>query len=246
MWWVIVPILIGAGSTVLYQTLSSEAVEPKPAVRVRKKAPPDPVRQNFRRLESLLAFESGPTVAVLGQPGAGKSSLVRLVTFGRCEPLPVIGQRTDATDWRHDSPCFFHRWQGLRITDTPGYDTAGHPFESYLDAFPFRRFDKLILVVGGKLHQADERLLAELRSLFGVTLPKRLVLVRSFAETLTPEEQSEVQADLRERLDLDRFGVSLLLVSNRDGSGLDELRAALAFPTSPEGLRRIVLPSRLA
>ncbi|MBB6673680.1 GTPase [Cohnella nanjingensis] len=175
---------------------------------------------NFARLRAELmsfSFRGCRKVALLGQPGAGKSTLLDLLTDRGCEPRPVIGPRTDAADWsrRPDAPLIL-RCREYAFVDAPGYDTLAHPVDAFLQAFPFEAFDRLVLVLGGKIHEADDRLWQALKQ---QALASRTLVARGFAESLDEAERSEVGAELSRR-----FDGQAVLFSNRERFGLEQVK----------------------
>jgi predicted GTPase len=217
VWWVLIPVAI-AGA-VIVAALADGASADAPSI----------LEQNLRKLRDLLSARRGPKIALLGQPGAGKSSLLDRLTDGRCVPRPVIGTTTDATDWsKSPDVTLLHEFGTMVFVDTPGYDTEKHPVKSYLDLFPFDAFDSIILVLSSKVHQADDEMLQVLdRRVSEGKLPaSKLFLVRCFADTLSPDEEAAVERDLRSRLP-HCGGSSFWLVSNRTGRGIAALRKAL-------------------
>ncbi|CAI6080560.1 GTPase domain-containing protein [Cohnella sp. JJ-181] len=178
---------------------------------------PSVLERNLRRLASELAvIPRTRKVAILGQPGAGKSALLDLLTGRGCVPRPVVGQRTDATSWAHDpDAALVHACGEAVFVDSPGYGTAAHPAETFFRLFPFRSFDRLLIVFKDKLHAADDRLLA------GIArngLAERTMLVRSFADGLLPEEREALRRELG-----GRYAGPIVFYSARDRSGLAEI-----------------------
>ncbi|RXZ82454.1 hypothetical protein EBB07_10295 [Paenibacillaceae bacterium] len=173
---------------------------------------------NFKRLSAELShIGTQRKVAVLGQPGAGKSTLLDRITEQSCHPRPDIGQQTDATNWsRHTNCILLRQCDRIVLADVPGYDTAAHPLDTFLNHFPFASFDCLLLVLKGKVHEADDRLWQWLKRR---ALTDRTLVVRAFAEGLTAEEQTEVRADLH-----NHFGHAAALCSSREMTGLTEVR----------------------
>lgn len=173
---------------------------------------------NLRRLAAELArLPEQRKLALLGQPGAGKSALLDLLTERGCAPRPEVGQRTDATSWAADPRAVLVRRCGeLVAVDAPGYGTAAHPADLLFRLFPFRAFDRLIVVFGGKLHAADDRLL---QGIAATGLTERTLLVRSFADSLAAEERPALLDELARR-----FAGPSVLYSARTGEGLEAIR----------------------
>lgn len=180
-------------------------------------AEPSVLERNLKRLAAELAvIPRQRKVAILGQPGAGKSALLDLLTDKSCEPRPSVGQRTDATSWAHDPEAVLIRTCSCAVfVDSPGYGTSAHPADVFFKFFPYRSFDRLVLVIKDKLHAADDRLLLGIaRS--GLT--ERTMLVRSFADGLTSEEQAALAGELG-----GRFSGPIVFYSARDRSGLADV-----------------------
>jgi GTPase Era involved in 16S rRNA processing len=173
---------------------------------------------NFARLKKELRLVSGKQkVALLGQPGAGKSTLLDLITDRGAVPRPVIGPRTDATDWSESSHAqLLHSYRNFVFVDAPGYDTSAHPVEAFLAHFPFEKFDRLVLAVKGKIHEADDRVLGWLKR---KALAERTLVARSFSEGLSAQEEDEIRAELNTR-----FDGPFVLFSNRELTGLERIR----------------------
>lgn len=189
-------------------------------------AEPTVLERNLRRLASELAvIPRRRKIAILGQPGAGKSALLDLLTDRGCVPRPAVGQRTDATSWAHDPNAALIPACGEAVfVDSPGYGTAAHPAETFFRLFPYRSFDRLLLVFKDKLHAADDRLLAGIaRS----GLAERTMLVRSFADGLLPEEREPLRRELA-----GRFAGPIVFYSARDRGGLDEIERFALGPSA--------------
>ncbi|MDG0810810.1 GTPase [Cohnella rhizosphaerae] len=189
-------------------------------------AEPTVLERNLRRLAAELAvIPRTRKIAILGQPGAGKSALLDLLTDRGCVPRPVVGQRTDATSWAHDpNAALIHRCGEAVFVDSPGHGTAAHPAEAFFRLFPYRSFDRLLLVFKDKLHAADDRLLAGIAK---AGLAERTMLVRSFADGLLPEEREPLRRELA-----GKFAGAFAWYSARDRSGLAEIER---FAFGPPG-----------
>ena len=210
MWWLAIPI-IGLVGKVIYDTVTHGNVATSP----RRKTT---LELNLERLEEQVRSHSGYKIAILGQPGAGKSSLLKKMTNGKVKPLPVIGAQTDATDWSSDTACnLLSIYESYAFADVPGYDTSSHPFHAFASLFPFKHFDAIILVIHGKLHSSDEdifRLIA--RS------GKKMSIARSFSDTIDRDDIMSVEKDIRTRLSLSD-SAPILFFSNRTGDGIESV-----------------------
>ncbi len=210
MWWfAIIP--IGLVVKAVYDAVTDEDEAPSP----RRKTT---LELNFQRLEEKLRSNSGYKIAILGQPGAGKSSLLKNMTNGKVEPLPVIGAQTDATDWSNDAACnLLSVYEHYVFADVPGYDTSSHPLYVFSSSFPFRYFDAFIFVIHGKLHSSDENIF-RIISQSG----KKISIAKSFSESLEGDDILYVEKDIRTRLSLSD-STPILFFSNRSGVGIDSV-----------------------
>lgn len=181
--------------------------------------PPTRLELNLARLRREMAIGRAPALAIMGQPGAGKSSLLCKVGGRRLTPAPSIGVETDATDWAGSNECvLLFSSEPWRVADVPGYDTQRHPAAAFLDGFPFLSFSAFIFVVRGKLRAADESVY---RSLAATGKP--VLVVRGFADGLDNQEVVDAIRDIRSTLGVPE-SVKVVPVSNRTGIGIDAVR----------------------
>lgn len=210
MWWLVIPV-IGLVGKAIYDVITDEDEAPSP----RRKTT---LELNLERLEEQVRSHSGYKIAILGQPGAGKSSLLKKMTNGKVKPLPVIGTQTDATDWSSDTACnLLSVYENYAFADVPGYDTSSHPLHAFASSFPFKHFDAFIFVIHGKLHSSDEdiyRLIA--RS------GKKISIAKSFSDSIESTDVMSVEKDIRMRLSLSD-SASVLFFSNRTGDGIESV-----------------------
>ncbi len=208
MWWLAIPV-IGLVGKAIYDAVADESEVPSS----RKKTI---LELNLERLRDQLRFHSGYKIAVLGQPGAGKSSLLKKITKGKVKPLPVIGAQTDATDWASDLGCnLLSIYENYVFADVPGYDTFSHPLWIFSSCFPFKDFDAFIFVIHGKLHASDEdiyRIIAK--------SGKKVIIARSFSDSLQGNNVIPVENDIRTRLSLLNSS-SIIFFSNKTGDGIE-------------------------
>lgn len=177
---------------------------------------------NFRTLRDLTRKPDPRRVAFLGQAGAGKSTIVDKLSMGHAHPRPVIGVHTNATNWAQRTDVdLLCRWPGLVAADCPGYDTRTHPVAAFVTHFPFANFDKIVLVIHGKIRAADVDIYQAIRHA-GMTP----LVVRSHAESLDASDRDRVTKDLCRHL----VGLqpnARVFVSSRNGEGIGELRSRL-------------------
>ncbi|MCI2256427.1 50S ribosome-binding GTPase [Domibacillus sp. PGB-M46] len=181
------------------------------------------LEENFLKLGALLEEAKSRKIVFIGQPGAGKSSLLLKLTDGKCEPRPNIGQGTDTTDWSSSlEPVWYHLYNGTYFIDTPGYDTKAHPLRSYREYFPFQNVDATVFVIKGKVHQSDE-------DMFRLIMDKSertstVVLVRGYAEDLSGDDRKGLEQEFNEKFKLKRYNIPFFFVSSRSGEGIMELQ----------------------
>ncbi len=179
--------------------------------------------QNFIMLRSLLEQSRQKKVALVGQPGAGKSSLLLKLTDGKCEPPPKIGVETNATDWsRNESIDFIHSYASIDWIDVPGYGTQTHPIKSYQTYFPIDLCQVILFVIQGKIQQSDEQMF---QTLFNLSKHScKVAIIRTLSEHLSKQDQMEIQKDLEAKLLYNRNNIPLYFISNRTMMGIEEVK----------------------
>ena len=213
MWWLAIPVvLLGK---IIYDAVSEDEVPQPPIEKKRRKST---LELNLERLRVQLYSHPRYKVAILGQPGAGKSSLLRKMTKDKVSPLPIIGVETDATNWANDTGCnLLSTFDNYVFADVPGYDTLSHPVHVFLSFFPFNRFDAFVFVVHDKLHVSDEKIFRLMSQ-----CNKHIVVVRSFSDGVATHQRHLIENDIRKVLDLQR-STPVLFASNRTGEGVDNV-----------------------
>jgi predicted GTPase len=214
MWWMI-PIAITG--YVVRKTIENGKKRSSSAAPSTSYKSPTTLEANLSKLKIKLDATTKKKIAIIGQPGAGKSSLLNQLTNGACIPTPTIGPQTDHTDWsRNTNVTMWHTYQDIIFVDAPGYNTVNHPTSSFVSMFPFQSFDRILVVVNGKVHQSDEKVWSKL-----IALKERgeIMLIRTFAESLESTEEQEVTTDLQRV-----FGHKATLVSNRNKTGLEAIK----------------------
>lgn len=209
-----VPVIAVVASVgkVIYDRCAVESVLP---VKYRLPAPRTVLSRNFERLSRELSAHAGPKVAVLGQPGAGKSSILVKMCKGEIEPRPLIGTKTDATNWADDEAwplLSFHR--RFAFVDVPGYDTEAHPTIAVADDFPFDSVDVYVFVVAGKIHASDLEIFSRI-----IRTGKPTCIARSFSDSLDKDEKLQISRDVRSHL-TPNTNSPMFFFSNRTGRGV--------------------------
>jgi GTP-binding protein EngB required for normal cell division/uncharacterized protein (DUF697 family) len=173
------------------------------------------LRSELERLDSVRV-----RVALFGQPGAGKSSLINAL-IGR--EVAVTGERTDTTvearSYHHD---------GVEYTDLPGFGTTRFPADTYWERFKLDEQDLLLCVKDSKFSDADDKMFFEELWNRG----KVCLFVHNKADTLWSPTRSdeEIREELRQDLAqrLAPRTARLVFTSCRTKEGLDELERAIA------------------
>jgi hypothetical protein len=124
-------------------------------------------------------------IAVFGQPGAGKSSLVNAI-IGR--PVAKVGVENDVT-----GESLHYEWNKLYLTDLPGYGTVKFPKETYAEKFEIAKYDLFMCVTDDKLKEDDVEFFKDLAQ-----MGKRCVFVRNKIDALYEPESTDAQ--LRDRI----------------------------------------------
>ncbi len=93
------------------------------------------IHDEAEKIRRKLDEENGTTVSValFGQPGAGKSSLINKIVG---QKVAEVGVETDKT-----VAAASYEAKGLRFVDLPGYGTKNFPKESYFQKFDIQQFD---------------------------------------------------------------------------------------------------------
>ncbi len=210
MWWLVIPVIGVVGKAIYDAASSSDGPAPyKKTV----------LELNLSRLRRELGNCSGQKIAILGQPGAGKSSLLKRMTNNKVVPEPVIGTHTDATCWAEDLLCpLLSFFENYIFSDVPGYDTVSHPASVFSESFPFASFDAFIFVCNGKFYSADEKIFR-----LAASSGKPVCIARSFSDGLESDEKLLVQNDINFRFGMSGDHIPIIFFSNRSGDGIYEI-----------------------
>lgn len=171
------------------------------------------IETKFQEVLNLVKKEEAAytRIAVVGQPGAGKSSLINNLLG---EKLAKVGQDTDNT-----VDVTEYDFNFMKILDTPGYGTEKFRFSEWKRRFHPEKFDVIIYVFSGKFTDSDDDLFDELKK-----YKKPTFLVRNHSTDLfNAGDRDAVKEDLK-----NRYGnyEKLYFVScGREKEGVDELRS---------------------
>lgn len=169
-----------------------------------------------RKLDSEEAVKV--KVALFGQPGSGKSSIINAITG---QDLAPVGVGTDKTVV--EQPV---EWNGIVLVDLPGYDTARFPKDTYFEKFKIPDFDLFLFVISGKARQSDTEFLKALQGQGKVCIYVRNQCDALWGPQRTPEElRADALADLRSQLGDE--SARAIFTSCKTGEGMAELIEAI-------------------
>ncbi|MGE5516209.1 MAG: GTPase [Bacteroidota bacterium] len=168
-------------------------------------------------------------VALFGQPGAGKSSLINRLAGLRPPKAAPVGVETDKTV---DEARYEHG--DLFLHDLPGYGTQRFPADGFYERFALNEKDLFLCVISGKLHSGDVALFKELKIHGKVCLFVVNQCDSLYEDGKTTEELKQAKAtDIRKYVGED---VSVHFASCRTSEGLDAL--TLAIRENLEGAKK--------
>ncbi|HDR9104527.1 MULTISPECIES: GTPase [Burkholderia cepacia complex] len=157
------------------------------------------------------------SVALFGQPGAGKSSLINMIVG---KDVAEVGVETDKT-----VEAGSYESNGLRFVDLPGYGTSKFPKDTYFDRFDIQKFDLFLCVTSGKLHDADTEFFNELARrgkvcIFVVNKEDELWERGVTTEELKKRKVDDISSHVGRP-------IKVLFTSCRTEAGLDELNTEI-------------------
>jgi len=173
------------------------------------------IHEEAERIRTVLDEEnsSNVSVALFGQPGAGKSSLINKIIGKK---VAEVGVETDKT-----VEAASYEENGLRFVDLPGYGTKNFPKDGYLERFNIQQFDLFLCVTSGKLHQADTEFFQELskRKKVCIFVVNKHDEIWEDGISIEELEQRKIN-DIRSHVGHE---VNVIFTSCRTGTGLDDL-----------------------
>ena len=132
-------------------------------------------------------------IAMFGQPGAGKSSLINELVG---EKIAQVSAETDTT-----KKTQVVEYNDLVFVDLPGYDTSEYPTNAYFTQFEPLQYDLFVCVFSGKIQAADVELFGKLTK-----CGRKCIVVRNKADGLYDPAKSletlkgEIIDDVRNQL----------------------------------------------
>lgn len=162
-------------------------------------------------------YSATVSLALFGQPGAGKSSLINKIAGKK---LTEAGIETDKT-----VSASRHEINGIFFDDLPGYGTKNFPKESFFQKFDINSYDLFLCVTSGKLHQADTEFFQELNK-----RGKVCIFVVNKHDELWEEDVSIEELEKRKINDITKHvgqPVEIVFTSCRNNTGIDNLNIAI-------------------
>jgi len=153
-------------------------------------------------------------IALFGQPGAGKSSIINAIVGER---VATVGANTDVTT---EVQIIEHK--GLIFVDLPGYGTSKFPQNEFFDKFDISDYDLFLNVFSGKFHDADSNFFQKIREKGKIAL-----LVRNKCDDIWEEDKSTeelydvIQEDARKHVKSNTE--SVIFTDARKKIGFDNL-----------------------
>lgn len=170
------------------------------------------------------------SVALFGQPGAGKSSLINAIVG---EKVAEVGVETDKTV---EAAEYVHK--GLKLVDLPGYGTKSFPKDEYFQRFGIQNLDLFLCVTSGKLLDADTQLFQELAH-----RGKACIFVVNRHDELWEEGVDKKELEARKVHDIHKHvgkPVKVIFTSCRQKTGLDLLEKEIMVNLAPAKQERWV------
>jgi len=168
-------------------------------------------------------------IALFGQPGAGKSSIINKIVG---ENIADSGVTTDKT-----TEAQIIKWSDdMILVDLPGYGTSKFPPNNFFDKFNIYDYDLYLCVFSGKFHKADTDFFQEIRK-----KGKTALLVRNQADMLW--QAGKTDEELREEIKLDaqkqvKSNEEIYFTSCKTGNGFEKLQKVIKAHLEPSKKER--------
>ena len=176
------------------------------------------LQSEFRNILEKIKMDHGThtQIAVVGQPGAGKSSIINALIEDK---VARTGQGTDIT-----RKAERYRYEFLEIVDLPGYGTTMFPLSEWKEKFKIHQYDIVFFVFSGKLTKDDCDLFESLADYNKSGHKKPLLLIRNHSSDLASNEDREaIRRDIYTKLPGGLVG-ELYFVDCRYQNGIDKVR----------------------
>jgi GTPase len=164
-------------------------------------------------------------VAVIGEPNAGKSTLVNALTGGK---VSIVTPKVQTTRFNVRGVCI-HKDAQVVLVDTPGIFDAGKPFEKAMVQAAWAGIgdaDVVLLLIDAKAKLSDGtlRILDRLKKI----QPKNLCVCINKTDKVEKEALLTLAKDIGKRLEGSDAVGRIFMASALKGSGVDYLKAELA------------------
>lgn len=155
-------------------------------------------------------------MAVIGQPGAGKSTLINMLLGKK---VAETGPETDKTV---EAASYEYNFQ--RIVDLPGYATSKFKFDDWKQKFNLEQYDMYLYVFRGKLLEEDNRLFSDLEE-WNKDRKRPIFLIRNFAADV--ESRETIAKDVGKHMGLNNPPKIYFVDFRPPQIGVDELKDAI-------------------
>lgn len=166
-------------------------------------------------------------IALIGQPGAGKSSLINQIMGKK---IFETGVHTDTTTKAEEV-----KLDEMIIVDLPGYGTSRFPIDDWKNEFQPENYDVYLFVFNGKLHDSDVQMFEALKEWSDEEKRGRvhpLFIVRNFSDSIWDEEKTysdlrdEIVRDVRDKMQDESVKV-YFTSCGRQPEGIEDLKKAI-------------------
>lgn len=176
------------------------------------------LQSEFRNILEKIKMDQGThtQIAVVGQPGAGKSSIINALIEDK---VARTGQGTDIT-----RKAERYRYEFLEIVELPGYGTEMFPLNEWKERFKINQYDIIFFVFSGKLTKDDCDLFESVADYNKSGHRRPLLLIRNHCSDLASNEDREaIRRDIYTKLPEGLVG-ELYFVDCRYQNGIDKVR----------------------